>query len=46
MPPEVVGGTFNPDVWVGDLDPATGAIDVGVDGTRLLEGDVTVNTIG
>ena len=37
-PLEVVGETLNPNVRVGALDPATGAVDVGVDGTGLLEG--------
>ena len=44
-PLEIVGETLNPDVSVGALDPATGAVDVGVDGTGLLEGvNVAVKT--
>jgi len=37
-PLEAVGETLNPDVSVGALDPATGTVNVGVDGTGLLEG--------
>lgn len=44
-PLESVGETLNPDVSVGALDPETGAVDVGVDGTGLLDGvNVAIKT--